>query len=82
MGREVQRALLWVILFGSLFMLWDNYQVYKGGKSFLLLLKRLLKPRRVRLQRIFLLRLRMQGLLKFRPRRLRSRNRWSLLRIE
>lgn len=34
MGREVQRALLWVILFGSLFMLWDNYQVYKGGKSF------------------------------------------------
>ena len=34
MGREVKRALLWVILFGSLFMLWDNYQVYKGGKSF------------------------------------------------
>ena len=34
MGREVQRALLWVILFGSLFMLWDNYQVWKGGESF------------------------------------------------
>ena len=30
MGREVQRALLWVILFGSLFMLCDNYQVWKG----------------------------------------------------
>ncbi|MDO5530435.1 membrane protein insertase YidC [Sutterella sp.] len=35
MGKEVQRALLWVILCGSLFMLWDNYQVYKGGKSLL-----------------------------------------------
>lgn len=35
MGKEVQRALLWVILIGSLFMLWDNYQVYKGGESFL-----------------------------------------------
>ena len=34
MGKEVQRALLWVILLGSLFMLWDNYQVYKGGESF------------------------------------------------
>ena len=34
MGKEVQRALLWVILIGSLFMLWDNYQVYKGGESF------------------------------------------------
>lgn len=34
MGKEVQRALLWVILLGSLFMLWDNYQVYKGGQSF------------------------------------------------
>ncbi len=34
MGKEVQRTLLWVILLGSLFMLWDNYQVYKGGKSF------------------------------------------------
>lgn len=33
MGREVQRALLWVILFGSLFMLWDNYKVWTGGES-------------------------------------------------
>ena len=23
-----------MILFGSLFMLWDNYQVWKGGESF------------------------------------------------
>ena len=34
MGKEFQRALLWVILFTSLFLLWDNYQVYKGGHSF------------------------------------------------
>lgn len=34
MGKELQRALLWVILLGALFMLWDNYQVYKGGTSF------------------------------------------------
>ena len=34
MGKEIQRALLWVILFTSCFLLWDNYQVYKGGQSF------------------------------------------------
>ena len=34
MGKDLQRALLWVILFTSCFMLWDNYQIYKGGKSF------------------------------------------------
>ncbi len=34
MGKDLQRALLWVILFTSCFMLWDNYQVYKGGQSF------------------------------------------------
>ena len=34
MGKEMQRALLWVILFTSCFLLWDNYQVYKGEKSF------------------------------------------------
>lgn len=33
MGKEFQRTLLWVILGASLFMLWDNYQVYTGGKS-------------------------------------------------
>ena len=30
----MQRALLWAILFTSCFLLWDNYQVYKGGQSF------------------------------------------------
>ena len=30
----MQRALLWAILFTSCFLLWDNYQVYKGEKSF------------------------------------------------
>ncbi len=34
MGKDLQRAFLWVILFTSCFMLWDNYQVYKGGQSF------------------------------------------------
>ena len=34
MGKEIQRTLLWVILLGSLFLLWDNYQVYRGGTSF------------------------------------------------
>ena len=34
MGKDFQRTLLWVILAVSLFMLWDNYQVYKGGESF------------------------------------------------
>lgn len=34
MGKDLQRALLWVILFSSLFLLWDNYQVYKGEPSF------------------------------------------------
>lgn len=35
MGKDIQRALLWVILFTACFLLWDNYQVYKGGESFL-----------------------------------------------
>ena len=34
MGKDMQRALLWAILFTSCFLLWDNYQVYKGEKSF------------------------------------------------
>lgn len=34
MGKDLQRTLLWVILLTSCFMLWDNYQVYKGGESF------------------------------------------------
>ena len=34
MGKDLQRALLWVILFSSLFLLWDNYQVYQGKPSF------------------------------------------------
>ena len=33
MGKSFQRTLLWVILGASLFMLWDNYQVYTGGQS-------------------------------------------------
>ncbi len=33
MGKDFQRTLLWVILGASLFMLWDNYQVYTGGQS-------------------------------------------------
>ena len=35
MGKDIQRALLWVILFTACFLLWDNYHVYKGGESFL-----------------------------------------------
>lgn len=34
MGKDLQRALLWVILFTSCFLLWDNYQVYQGKPSF------------------------------------------------
>ncbi len=34
MGKDIQRALLWVILFTACFMLWDNYQVSHGGTSF------------------------------------------------
>lgn len=34
MGKDLQRTLLWVILLTSCFLLWDNYQVYKGGESF------------------------------------------------
>lgn len=34
MGKDIQRAFLWVILFTSCFLLWDNYQVYRGGESF------------------------------------------------
>lgn len=34
MGKDFQRAILWVLLFTSCFLLWDNYQVYKGEKSF------------------------------------------------
>ena len=35
MGKEFQRALLWVILFASIFLLWDNYQVSQGKPSLL-----------------------------------------------
>ncbi len=34
MGKDLQRTLLWVIFFTSCFLLWDNYQIYKGGESY------------------------------------------------
>lgn len=34
MGRELQRAFLWVILLLGLFMLWDAWQVRNGNPSF------------------------------------------------
>ena len=34
MGRELQRAFLWIIFAMSLFMLWDAWQVYNGKPSY------------------------------------------------
>lgn len=34
MGRELQRAFLWIIFAMSLFMLWDAWQVSKGNPSY------------------------------------------------
>lgn len=34
MGREIQRAFLWIILGMSLFMLWDAWQVRNGNPSY------------------------------------------------
>lgn len=34
MGRELQRAFLWIIFAMSLFMLWDAWQVHKGNPSY------------------------------------------------
>ena len=34
MGSDFQRTILWVILAASVFMLWDNWQVYNGKPSF------------------------------------------------
>lgn len=34
MGKEFQRALLWVILLGAMFVVWDNYRVSHGESSF------------------------------------------------
>ena len=34
MGRELQRAFLWMIFLLALFMLWDAWQVRNGNPSF------------------------------------------------